>query len=163
MGFIRKSYFPKLSIHTFFFGLSQTGLLFQQQYVFLQGARPNLSVTRAEVGSVPVAGCHLTSASKKTGRWSVGHSTFLTQVWKFRMVWFAFRANANTTCFHFWHSDWLGGAGCFVIRGQRCHCSSFFSSFAGVWEREAYTVQVGSSASWCISSVRLPEGVTWLD
>lgn len=104
-------------------------LLFQQQYVFLQGSRPNLSVTRAEVGSVPVAGCHLASASKKTGRWSAGHSTssFLTQVWKFRMVRVAFRANANATCFHFWHSDWLGGAGCFVIRGQRCHCSSFFS------------------------------------
>lgn len=80
--FIRSFYFPKLFIHTFFFffGLSWMGLLFQQQYVFLQGSRPNLSVTRAEVGSFPLAGCHLGSASKKTSRWSAGHSaaSFLT-------------------------------------------------------------------------------------
>lgn len=86
------------------------GLLFQQQYVFLQGSRPNLSVTRAEVGSFPLAGCHLGSASKKTSRWSAGHSaaSFLTQVWKFRMVRVAFRANASATCFHSWcTADWV--------------------------------------------------------
>lgn len=128
-----------MSIHSFF-GLSQTGLLFQQQYIFLQGSRPNLPVTRAEAGSFPVAGCHLGSASKKTGRWSPGRSTasFLAQVWKFRMITVAFRVNANATCCPCWHSDWLGGAGC-CIHDQNVTAVHLVQFCCYLWEGSIYS------------------------